>query len=140
MHCEVVTSVQVVGSGGTSVGQVVPSLHAAVLGAPPLQVLTVWLWQIIWGPQSALLAHGASWQWLLGTTGSAATPQVVPPSTRRQIAGVATVGSSWQRKPLAQSASVAQVCARPRAGTVRARANVASPKPSLAGAMAFSFA
>jgi hypothetical protein len=53
-------------------------------------------------------------------------------------AGV-TIGLAWQLRPLAQSASLVQVWARPRPGAMRVVAIAVKPRMSFADGMAFSF-
>jgi hypothetical protein len=139
---EVVTSVHVGGSVG-AVGQsaVLVESHFTATGPAPLHWVAVWLWQTMFAPQSAALVQGAGWQ--LEVAGGVGTVvQVRPPllSTVQVEGDVATAGWVWQVRPLAQSASVAQVCARAPPGTMRGRPRATIPRTNLADTMVFSFA
>jgi hypothetical protein len=90
-------------------------------------------------PQSASVAQGAAWQLLVAGVVVTTGVHSVPPSLAKQGAVVATLPSSWQLRPLAQSASVVQVWARPRPGAMRVVAITIVPRMSLADAMVFSF-
>jgi hypothetical protein len=109
--------------------------HFTATGVPPVQAVEVWLWQTMFGPQSASVAQGAAWQLIVGvvvTTGV----HVVPPSLAKQGAAFVTASPAvWHRKPLVHSASVVQVWARPRPGAMRVVAIAIVPTMSFADGM-----